>query len=97
MTAAVTMPADVAMFLTAGHLNHLHAAGQDLGCCPVCCGPCLALKKLLDAGQLDDIVREYASWGGGWECWDEQAGQVDRVWLAGAWRMTDCHDTEAIR
>lgn len=92
MTDTVTMPARVAMFLTAGHLDHLHAADQDEGCCPVCCGPCSALKALLDAGQLDSIVRDYAA--GGWDCWDTQAGQVDRRWLARAWRQTCCHTEE---
>ncbi|MEV5211259.1 hypothetical protein AB0K35_27685 [Micromonospora sp. NPDC053740] len=57
--------------------------------CPVCCGPCFALKTLLDAGQLDDIVRAYGSEG--WDWWDADTGQVDRGLLARAWRMTECH------
>lgn len=93
MIRMVTMPATAAMFLAAGHLNHLHAVDQeDDGCCPVCCGPCAALKALLDAGQLDSIVRDYAA--GGWDCWDTNADQVDRRWLARAWRQTDCHTEE---
>ncbi len=83
----VTMPADVAMLMAAGHLNLLAAADDDFGCCPVCCGPCHALKTLLDAGQLDDIVRPYAT---GWDWWDANRGEVDRAWLARAWRLNDC-------
>ncbi|MEU8334728.1 hypothetical protein [Micromonospora tulbaghiae] len=87
--STVTMPADVAMLMAAGHLNQLHAADQNEGCCPVCCGPCAALKTLLDAGQLDDIARGYAA--GGWDVWDTERDQVNRAFLARAWRRTGCH------
>lgn len=88
--AVVTMPARVALLLVAGHLNHLHSADQEDGCCPVCCGCCWALKELLDAGQLDDLVRDYAT--DGWDCWDVDAGRVDRAWLERAWRLSSCHN-----
>lgn len=91
MAETVTMPAEAAMFLVAGHLNQLHAADQDEGCCPVCCGPCFALKALLDGGQLHDIARGYAA--GGWDCWDAAADRVDRALLARAWRQTECHES----
>ncbi len=91
MSDTVTLPAEAAMFLVAGHINMLASADEDEGCCPVCCGPCAALKTLLDAGQLDDIVRTYGSQG--WDWWDAETGQVDRGLLARAWRMTQCHNT----
>jgi hypothetical protein len=87
----VTLDAETAALLVAGHLDILHGKEQDVGCCPRCCGPCSALKRLLDEGQLDQIVWAYGvqrrvEW------WDEKAARVDRDWLASAWRMTACHE-----
>lgn len=91
LESTVTMLAETAAFLVAGHLADLYMADQDEGCCPECCAPCAALKQLLDAGQLDDIARPYYEAGGGQgsDIWVD--GQVDRELLKRAWRMTDCH------
>lgn len=87
----VTLPARVAELLIADALGALWGADETTGCCPACCGPCSALKELLDAGRLDDLVREY-----GRDCfwWDEANDRVDREWLTGAWRMTACHEED---
>lgn len=82
------MDAGIAERLAGAHLDVLWYADGDGGCCPKCCNPCSALRRLLDAGQLDDIVRDYAP-GSDW--WNASAGRIDRAWLAVAWRMTDCH------
>lgn len=71
--------------LVVGHLDMLYLKDQDEGCCPVCCGPCWALKWLHDAGQLDDIV---GSAGPGHHYWKQG---VDPQWLEEVWRMTECH------
>lgn len=78
--------AKVAEMLVLGHINMLWMKDQDEGCCPVCCGPCWALKWLLDSGQLEDII---ADAGPGHFWWK---GAVDREWLAQAWRMSECHE-----
>ncbi len=65
------------------------------GCCPQCCGPCVALKELHDAGQLDQWVLGWpdllhaASW------WDDHRQRVDRDWLHRSWANADelaCHE-----
>lgn len=89
MTDLVAMDAQVAAFLIAGALDDLWYADQEEGCCPQCCAPCAALKQLLDAGRLDDLVRPYEEQFSS-ETWLN--GEVDRNFLARAWRMTDCHD-----
>ena len=96
MTDTVTLDAQTAARLAAHALNQLWDADQDdedpevSGCCPECCGPCVALRQLLDAGQLDDVVRPYVeATGGDWSWWVNN--QVDRDWLTRAWRMTLCH------
>lgn len=87
--STVTIDATAAQWLVAGALNLLYPEDPDDGvCCPVCCGPCAALKQLLDAGQLDDIARGYAE--GGWDWWDETADQVNRARLMRAWRLDCC-------
>ncbi len=58
-------------------------------CCPDCCGPCNAIRTLLDAGQLDDIVRERMA--GNSLIWDDKRDQVDRALLDRVWRMEECH------
>jgi len=61
------------------------------GCCPQCCAPCAALKQLLDAGLLDDLLRPRMQPCGSDERWDYTADRVDRAILARVWRMTSCH------
>lgn len=90
--ADVTLPAPVAEMLIAGHLNILWRDNED-GCCSTCCGPCWALKTLLDAGRLDALVRDY---GRGCSWWNQAADEVDREWLAKAWRETSCHEDETV-
>jgi hypothetical protein len=69
-------------------INGLYQDDQEEGCCPKCCGPCLALKLLLDDGQLDDAVRIHAD---GYDWWDERVGMVKRSLFDNGWRMTACH------
>ena len=92
---ASLLDADVAAWLTAAALNQLDGGegADDDGCCPECCAPCKALRRLDESGQLDDVVRGFAA-GEGWYWWDEDAGRVDRGWLTRSWRLTGCHDTE---
>lgn len=65
--------------------------GQDAlfeGCCPLCCGPCWALKQLVTDGTLElllgDIVKSSFYW-------DAERQEVSRAWLNDAWKMTSCH------
>jgi hypothetical protein len=83
----VTLDHTVAGWLVAGHLNQLYSADQDLGCCPVCCGPCSALKALAESGQLEECLGDTAA---GCDYWVD--GRVDRSFLTRAWRMTCCHE-----
>lgn len=96
--STVVLDRDAASWLVAGALSHLWevspdaqpdgAEGEATGCCPRCCGPCSALKALLDAGQLDALAAV-----DGRRCfyWDTVEDRVDRAWLERAWTMTDCH------
>ena len=89
----VSMPTLVAARLVAGHVDLLWQAwanGPDdaRGCCPVCCGPCSALKDLLDAGLLDELYGTYVDQGfGEMETWDAEKRQVGRKWLLEAWAV----------
>lgn len=81
---AVAMLADHA-------LTSLYMADQDEGCCNVCCAPCNALLRLLDAGLLDKLIgmrRDVYET----DTWDIVNQRVDREFLQRAWRMTSCHD-----
>lgn len=97
----VTIAAEDAMWLAAGHLNNLAWQGHEesdeddmQGCCTRCCGPCGALKRMLDAGQLDDILRPYTV--DGWDWWNAAEDRLDRDALAKAWDPENCpnHDDE---
>lgn len=85
----VVVDRQILCWLTMAALNDIRAADDDIGCCPACCAPCAAVKALLDAGQLDDAVRER---GPGWNWWDDTNNRVDRDLLVRAWRLTECHD-----
>lgn len=69
-------------------LNMLWQASQNGGCCPSCCGPCSVLHALLLSGRLDALLAHPEPdevW------WEAEEHQVDRGFLARAWRMTECH------
>lgn len=85
----VTVERDVIARLIEAELDQVWLADHLEGCCSRCCGPCSALQRLLDLGQLDDLVRPRAA-GSDW--WDAEHNQVDRAWLARAWRFTECAD-----
>lgn len=78
-------------YLVANALHHLWSSTQDPvlpGCCPVCCGPCSALRDLLGLGRLDDLYGEYLAIGDGEsQLWDPVARQVRRDWLIPAWSV----------
>jgi hypothetical protein len=85
-----TMPTLTAARLVAGHVDHLWnqwANDKEVpGCCTECCGPCAALKDLLDRGQLDELYGVYVDQGfGETATWDAEKRQVDRRWLLAAW------------
>lgn len=83
----ITMDVKVAALMAIGHLDDL----LHEPCCPVCCGPCWALKSLVDSGQLDELVglRGWAR-NAGW--WDRETSQVDRAWLAEVWPASACNN-----
>lgn len=89
--STTAIPTRVAAFLVAGHIHQLWYQSQDEdhpGCCPVCCGPCWALRQMLDTGQLDALFRAYIEeTGAGDSTWDEAVGRIDRVWLERAWSV----------
>lgn len=84
----ITIPGVPAARLAEAALDDLAVMAVDEGCCPSCCGSCSALKGLLDAGALDDLVR--VSPGTAGSAWWADA-QVDRAFLTRAWRRTSCH------
>lgn len=68
---------------------------QYIGCCPQCCAPCVTLRELLEAGELDMWVRGWSDPLVGTAWWTD-ANEVDREWLARAWSRADemgCHAT----
>lgn len=92
--------AQVWAILVAGHVNQLWDQWQNSeegGCCNQCCGPCWALKELLDRGALDGYYAAYLKdAGGGSDVWDEKNQQIDRKFLTEAWAVdrgcSDAHD-----
>lgn len=90
----VQLPADAAAFLIIQAINDVHGSLDDeeafRGCCQICCGPCSALKTLLDEGSLDRLVAEHA---GNYVWWVD--GVVDRDLFARAWIRTECHEDPA--
>jgi hypothetical protein len=73
-------------WLVASALHGLWSKTEDEdlgGCCWHHCGPCGALKTLLDAGHLDDLVPRVERHGGN-AIWDEAREQVWRGWLVPA-------------
>ena len=82
-------------YLTAGALNHLWQMWvNDETCCNVCCVPCIALKELLDKGQLDELYGVYmeACDSGHDDTWDAVNGKVKRTWLGQVWSgPRECH------
>lgn len=83
-------------FLTAGALNHLWTMwADDTSCCTVCCVPCIALKELLNNGQLDELYGVYmqACESGHDETWDADNKKVRRDWLEQVWSgPRECHE-----
>lgn len=69
-------------------MNMLWQQSQDEGCCPSCCGPCSVLHALLVTERLD-VLLSYPEPDEVW--WDAEEHQVDRGFLARAWRLTGCH------
>lgn len=84
----IAVDSEAVGWLTVHALNEIAQADIDEGCCPMCCAPCNAVARLLNDGQLDQIVRPVAD-GYGW--WDAANDHVDRDLLQRAWRMTECH------
>jgi hypothetical protein len=84
----ITMDIKAAAWLAIGHLNELIGTT----CCPVCCGPCWAIKRLLTDGQLDELVG-LRGWAAGSSWWNDTLKQVDRTWLYGIWaHPSECED-----
>jgi len=61
------------------------------GCCPTCCGPCIGLSSLLALGLLDAVVWATGDYFTGAAWWTEN-NEVDKEWLARAWRRRYCHE-----
>jgi hypothetical protein len=82
-------------------LDHLWYAcdnpepGDGDPCCPICCAPCAATKRLIDDGQLDLLLAHApAATASAWWTVDHLGrGGVDREWLARMWRPGNCADT----
>lgn len=96
----VTVPTRVIAFLVAGHVHHLWQAWQDpeaRGCCTECCGPCWALKELLDRDELDDYYAAYvAETGGPDDIWDVERHEINRKFLDEVWAVDlGCHSEPA--
>ncbi len=79
------------LFYTSPDAATANADPDDyLGCCPLCCAPCVVLADLLRKGDLDQLV---AAWrpdslpGTAW--WDTENDRVDRAWLTRAWSQTE--------
>lgn len=82
---------DMFAWLVGGAMGTLFSQVQDRffgGCCPVCCGPCSALKTMLDSGDLDRLFAHYLMLAQSRSVmWDAENGRVDREFLADAWSV----------
>lgn len=84
----IVLPRDVARHLAAFAINELLTA--DEGCCPKCCGPCWSLKKLIDEGKLDQVVKsddtgDYYDWQ------DADTGKVRVEKIVAQWELGKKH------
>jgi len=61
------------------------------GCCPICCGPCSALKRMLDDGVLDWIAAVYENKLSSY-FWDKGNQMIRRDWLELAWANCPNHE-----
>ncbi len=87
--STVSLDAETAAFLTAHALDHVSGIA-DVGCCPGCCAPCGAIHQFLRTGELDDVVRGFASERSP-EWWVAEDSKVHRLMLARAWETSgDC-------
>lgn len=82
-------------------LNELYQARE---CCPECCWPCDALKRLSDRpdgpgslnailthAPLDSLPSGAQADSLGFRCPD---GSINQEWLKGAWTRTSCHEDQ---
>lgn len=87
----LTVDLEAVARLATAALDHLvwdGCSAPGSPCCPVCCEPCAAIKRLLDDGILDRLlVHDPSVSGSSWWATDHcgNAG-VDREWLARCWR-----------
>ncbi len=63
------------------------AEGRDYGlaCCPDCCAVCTILRDLLQAGTLDDVIRQADKDYYTPSAWWTGDGGVDKQWLRDCW------------
>lgn len=88
-TPSVTLDLHIVQSLVTTQLNDLDMVSQDLGCCPICCSSCYALRELLRAGKLDELVMPiYRTDSVAY--WDAEKNTIRADWLQHAWRMRDC-------
>lgn len=69
-------------YLVANEINMLITFEEGVRCCPHECGPCLALWRLHDSGDLDLILDEY---GPGYDWWDDDKKQVRWEMITSRW------------
>lgn len=59
----------------------------------MCCGPCFGLKKLMDEGRLDEVVKPPTP-GDAYDWQDRETGKVHVEQLTEAWdrgaRLNNC-------
>lgn len=90
----VMVEKQVLLGLVIANINHLNGElvededGDIITCCYECCHPCSSIKKLLDDGELDQLLREE---GPNWVWWDVENKRVSRAYLRNGWLMTNRH------
>lgn len=70
---------------------------ENMGCCPLCCAPCVSLKRLQEIGAPVGNWVNLASgqeWGDtdGLYSWQLPNGDVNWDMVTERWDMVDCHE-----
>jgi len=70
-------------------LDMLSRSNEDLGCCNICCAPCVSIREMQEYGILDHYAAMCVTEYGESDWWDFSTNKVSTDFLVRAWRLTE--------